>query len=82
MTFALSRDLMQPSYDKENDCCLTFAQNFESLLLSIKVKIWIFTTKKSSFYFQVQNLTIYEPGPAIGTYNDTESVVSFHLRNS
>ena len=71
---------MQPSYDKENDCCLTFAQNFESLLLSVKVHILIFTSQKSRSYFQVQNLTIYEPGSAIGTYNDTDSVVSFHLR--
>ena len=38
-SLAFARSLMQPLYDKENDACLTFAQNFEALILSLKVNI-------------------------------------------
>ena len=46
-----SRSLMQPLYDKENDCCLTFAQNFEALILSLKVIISNFSMWKFHFTY-------------------------------
>ena len=48
---------MQPLYDKENDCCLTFAQNFEALILSLKVIIYI--SPFENFISSIRSSSVY-----------------------
>ena len=57
--------LQQPSYS-DGDCCLTLAQNFESLVLGMKV----------------QNRSIHNPASVMGKFNDKRSVISLEYEGA